>query len=281
MDVIASSIVYVSSYITQYCKATGDICEGVDDFPPVANGQISPGVCSEGYRGYTYRECNGGTFSPIKTDKCVYKEPAKLSYASQRYMFIRDVNSATDVPTYLNIIEEFYLSEGTFLPAGLVLNTKTGQITGTPTDVADLAAYTIYGKNPSGVTYTAVNIQVRIGECQAEGVFPKTEVGKVAEYDCALQGSYVGTQKRACVLGKENGEWQKATGFCVSVPILIMIVLVVIMIIIVVIFFMMRIRKKAKAVGGKKVKAIGGVKGKKSVKSTKIVSKVSAKQVKV
>ena len=52
-------------------------------------------------------------------------------------------------------------------------------------------------------------------------------------------------------------------------------------IIIVVIFFMMRIRKKAKAVGGKKVKAIGGVKGKKSVKSTKIVSKVSAKQVKV
>ena len=52
-------------------------------------------------------------------------------------------------------------------------------------------------------------------------------------------------------------------------------------IIIVVIFFMMRTGKKAKAVGGKKVKAIGGVKGKKSVKSTKIVSKVSAKQVKV
>ncbi|KNB41296.1 hypothetical protein JH06_5489 [Blastocystis sp. subtype 4] len=104
---------------------------------------------------------------------------------------------------------------------------------------------------------------------------------RMAEYECASQGSYVGTQKRACVLGSEDGEWQKATGFCVSVPILIMIVLVVIMIIIVVIFFMMRIRKKAKAVGGKKVKAIGGVKGKKSVKSTKIVSKVSAKQVKV
>ena len=265
VDVIASSIVYVSSYITQYCKATGDICEGVDDFPPVANGQISPGVCSEGYRGYTYRECNGGTFSPIKTDKCVYKEPAKLSYASQRYMFIRDVNSATDVPTYLNIIEEFYLSEGTFLPAGLVLNTKTGQITGTPTDVADLAAYTIYGKNPSGVTYTAVNIQVRIGECQAEGVFPKTEVGKVAEYDCALQGSYVGTQKRACVLGKENGEWQKATGVCMPIIGIVLIVIVVIIIIIFVIIFISR------ASGSK---AVGGVKG----KSKKASSKSSLKK---
>ena len=253
VDVAASSTVYVSSYITQYCKATGDICEGVDDFPPVANGQISPSVCSEGYRGYTYRECVNGVFSDIKTDKCVYKEPAKLSYPSQRYVFIRDVAAATDLPTYLNIIEEFYLSEGTFLPEGLALDTKTGQITGTPTDVADLAAYTIYGKNPAGVTYTAINIQIRIGECQADGVFPKTEVGEIAEYDCAMQGSYVGTQRRVCLLGTENGEWQKASGFCMPIFAIVVLIFVVILIIFFVAVLITRTSR---------TKSVGGVKGK-------------------
>lgn len=278
VDVAASSTVYVSSYITQYCQATGDICEGVDDFPPVANGQISPGVCSDGYRGYTYRECNNGVFSAVKTDKCVYKEPAKLSYRSQRYVFIRDIAAATDTPQYLNIIEEFYLSENTFLPDGLTLDTKTGQITGTPTTLADLAAYTIYGKNPAGVTYTTINIQVRIGECPAEGVFQKTSVGSVAEYDCAMQGSYVGSQKRACVLGETDGEWQKASGVCMPIIAIVLIVVVAIIIIFFVVFIFIRSTARSKAVGGVKGRS---KKGSNKNAGKKTISKNSAKTVKV
>ena len=47
---------------------------------------------------------------------------------------------------------------------------------------------------------------VRKGFCQPEGVFEKTPVGEVAVHECSQQGSYVGTQTRACVLGeKESG----------------------------------------------------------------------------
>ena len=63
-------------------------------------------------------------------------------------------------------------------------------------------------ENPAGETYVAITINVRKGYCMPEGVFERTLVGEVAVYQCALQGSYVGTQKRACVLGEKDGEWQ-------------------------------------------------------------------------
>ena len=137
--------------------------------------------------------------------------------------------------------------------------------------------FTVYAENQSGATQTIVSIQVRKGRCIAEGVFPVTEVGKVAEYDCATQGSYVGTQKRTCVLGSEDGEWQKASGFCMPIFAIVLIVIVVLVIVAIVVFFLMRVGSKAKAVGGVK-----GKKSSKSTKSTKTMSKkVSGKQIKV
>lgn len=263
IDVISSSIVYFGSVVTEYCKATGSVCEAMGDYPAVANGQISPGVCASGYRGYSYRVCTGTTFSEVKNDKCVQKLPAKLQYAKSHYTFIMDIEAATEAPTYMNIIESFYLDETTVLPNGLQLDTKTGKIYGTPKEETELTAFTVYGKNAVGATMTAVNIQVKKGECMAEGVFPKTPVGTVAEYQCSSQGSYVGTQKRACVLGATNGEWMKATGFCMSIAFIVILIFVVIVVIVVLVFLLMRKFSKAKAVGG--------VKG--SKKSSKISSK--------
>ncbi len=85
-----------------------------------------------------------------------------------------------------------------------------------------------------------------------------------------MQGSYVGTQTRACVLGKRDGEWQKASGFCMPVLTIVLIVVVVIVIIAVVVFLLLRTRSK---------KAVGGVKGK-AVK-TAAAKKTATKTVKV
>ena len=76
------------------------------------------------------------------------------------------------------------------------------------------------------------------------------------------------------VLGKKDGEWQKASGFCMPVVAIVLIVVVVIIIIAVVVFLLMRTTRSAKAVGG--------VKGKsgKSAKKT-ATKKPSAKAVKV
>ena len=260
VDDPATSTVYISAYIFQYCKASGTgVCEGEGDYPPVAEGQISPGECDEGFRGYSYRECTNGQLGPVKKEKCFHKLPGKLSYDSDRYTLVMNTQVNIAAPTYLNIIEKFYLSENTFLPDGLTLDTVTGAITGVPTTEMELKQFTIYGENPTGVTSTTINLSVRKGECKADGNFPKTQVGEIAQYDCSLAGSYVGTQKRACLLGNKDGEWQKIQGVCMPISMIVLLVIVVIIVIAVVIFFISRTRK---------TKAVGGVKGKKSSKNS-------------
>ena len=255
VDDTASSTVYVSSYILQYCKPSGSgVCPGIGDYPSVGEGEISPSSCEEGYRGYSYRTCSGGVLGEISSENCIQKEPARLTYDASIYNLIMETTVHIAAPTYLNIIEEFYLAENTFLPSGLILNSKTGEITGIPTQESALNIYTIYGRNQAGTTFTTINLSVQKGTCKAEGNFPTTNVGEVATYDCALGGSYVGTQKRACLLGETDGEWQNISGFCMSVSLIVILVVVVIVIIFIVIFFIVRVNAKAKAVGGIKGK---------------------------
>ena len=257
-----------------YCKASGSVCPGIGNYPSVGEGQISPSSCETGYRGYSYRECSGGVLGEVKTDHCSKRPPMNASYRPSQNRFVMGTAVTTGVPSVRNIVDRWYIDEGVTLPNGLSLNAQTGEISGTPSSVKDLMTFTVYAENQSGATQTIVSIQVRKGRCIAEGVFPVTEVGKVAEYDCATQGSYVGTQKRSCVLGVTDGEWQKVSGLCMSIPILVLILFVVIVIIAVVVLFLMR--------NGKKAKVVGGMKGKKSSKSSKTTAKkVSAKQAEV
>ena len=132
--------------------------------------------------------------------------------------------------------------------------------------------FTVRGKNPKGETFTTINISSRKGYCAPDGVFERTEVGKIAEFDCALKGSYVGTQKRACLLGKVDGEWQKATGFCMPVMVIVLLVIVAIVIVVVVVMLLMRSTRKTKSVGGVKAK---------STKTAKGTKKTTSKSVKV
>ena len=83
----------------------------------------------------------------------------------------------------------------------MTIDGKTGEIAGKPVKEMEETAFTVRGKNPRGETFVRVMIVVRKGYCQPEGVFEKTPVGEVAVYECSQQGSYVGTQKRACILG--------------------------------------------------------------------------------
>ena len=189
----------------------------------------------------------------ISSENCIQKIPARLTYSASIYNLVLETNVHIPAPTYLNIIEEFSLGENTFLPVGLVLNSKTGEITGIPTQEAALNTYTIYGKNQVGTAVTTINLSVQKGTCIAKGVFPTTYVGVVYTYDCALGGSYVGTQKRACVLDDNEpsgGKWADVTGVCIATWLIVVLVFVVIAVIGVAIFFFVRVSVKAKAVGG-------------------------------
>ena len=94
------------------------------------------------------------------------------------------------------------------------------------------------------------------------------------EYNCAEGGAYVGTQKRTCYLGKEDGEWGNVSGTCVSVVLLIILVLILILIIAIVIFIVIRVSSRAKAVGGvrgRSAKSAGSKKMSKRESSKKTV----------
>ena len=201
--------------------------------------------------------------------------PSRIEYTNNNMEFVMGAEASSGVPRYRNIITEFFMQENTPLPEGLKIDAATGEITGIPTATMDAKTFTVRGKNPAGETFVAITILVRIGRCPPEGVFERTPVGEVAVYQCAMQGSYVGTQKRACILGKKDGEWQKATGFCMPVVAIVLLVIVVIAVIAAVVLILMRSRK---------TKAVGGVKGKsgKASGSKKTPSKKgSVKVVKV
>ena len=279
VDATASSTVRTNAYVMQYCKPSGSgACPAVGEYPAVGEGEISPSTCPEGFRGYSYRQCTNGQLGEVQNDKCEYKLPSRLSYSRMNMEFILGTEVTSGVPSYRNIITEFFMQDSTPLPEGFSLNPTTGEITGMPKVTMNAREFTVRGKNPAGETFAAITISVRKGYCLPEGVFERTNVGEMAVYNCALQGSYVGTQTRACVLGAKNGEWQKASGFCMPVFGIVLIVVVVIVVVVVVVMILMRSRK---------TKAVGGVKGKggKSVKAAAskkgAAKKPATKQVKV
>ena len=81
-----------------------------------------------------------------------------------------------------------------------------------------------------------------VGGCARErGCVPVLE--SVAVCQCSEQGSYVGTQKRGCVLGEKDGVWEKASGNCVSVIGIVILILVVIIVVVIVVLVVRRTRK--------------------------------------
>ena len=274
VDAPASDDVDTNAFLMMYCKAaTSGSCPAVGEYSGVAEGEMSPAKCPEGFRGFAYRLCSNGQLGEVQTDKCEYKLPENMAYANPNYVFIMGTEVATEAPTYTNLITEFFIQEGVTLPEGFKIDATTGVISGIPTTTVDAQEFTVRGKNPKGETFAVITITVIKGYCLPDGVFDRTPVGESAVYQCSTQGSYVGTQKRACVLGKVNGEWQQATGFCMPVSVIVIVVLVVIVIIVVIVLIAMRSRK---------AKAVGGVKAKKGKEAkTMPTKKAATKTVKV
>ena len=182
------------------------------------------------------------------------KIPTFVRYPVNTIQLVKDVQASSGLPMHDNIVESFYMDQQTPLPEGLSINTLTGEITGIPKKESALQSYTVFAENKSGVMSFTIAISVRIGMCKAEGLFQATPVGETAEYKCSERGSYIGTQKSACVLGVTDGEWQKATGFCMSIAVLAIVIVVVVLVIAVVVFLLVRHSRKARSKGGMKSK---------------------------
>ena len=122
----------------QFCKSssTGS-CPAMGEYPPVGEGEISPAGCPEGFRDYAYRECHNGVLGEVKMAKCEYKVPDRLQYENNNMDFVLNTEVSSGIPSYRNIIEEFYMQDSTPLPEGLKIDAKTGEITGMPIALMD------------------------------------------------------------------------------------------------------------------------------------------------
>ncbi|CBK20150.2 uncharacterized protein [Blastocystis hominis] len=279
VDAAASGTVYISSFVLEYCKPSGSgICPGIDEYPAVGEGEISPAGCEMYYSGYSYRVCTNGQLGEIQMDKCKQKLPKNLAYSYYMFTFVVGTNVKTEPPTYDNIIERFYLGEGQELPVGLTLDEKTGVISGIPTEAKIMLGYTIYGENQSGVTSITINIGVNIGKCPPVDKFPETIVGETAVYECSNDGSYIGSLKKTCMLGEKDGEWAATKGFCMKTYVLYIIIGVVVVIFVIVIIIVVT-KKKSNATPP--MKSTGSVKPTTSKKSLSKKSSAKTTAVKV
>ena len=155
VDVPASWLVVVNSYVMQYCVPRGNgMCAADGEYPAVNNGERSIVKAPSFLYGYAYRVCTDGVLGEEQYEGTFYA-PANLTYSATSFDLALGEAFSSDEPTYTNFIASFALVEGA-LPAGLELNAATGEIAGIPSDYdcLDGCSVTIAGSNPSA----AVNV---------------------------------------------------------------------------------------------------------------------------
>ena len=153
----------ISSFILQYDQNEGrEMCPGLENYPSVGESEISVVSCGYGYRGFSYRICSGGQLGDIQDEFCILNKIENYAYINVgTFILFKGRSSYIPSPTYSNIVDEFYMDAGSSLPAGLSLNAKTGEITGTPTKVSEEGSYTIYARNQVSVVSTTIRIEVK------------------------------------------------------------------------------------------------------------------------
>ena len=132
------------------------------------------------------------------------------------------------------------------LPVGILIDVKTGVLSGTPKESMQSMEFTIMGLTSSGeIGQATIVIVIKDSYCEADGLFPQTPVGQSVEVKCGLYGRYVGTLKRSCVINKSVVEWSPLSGFCVPVFVLVIGgVVVIISIVAAIIAFVRTIREE-------------------------------------
>ena len=242
-----------------YCPGSGPICPGVGDYPAVAQGEISVSTCPQFYDGYSYRECNGHQLGEVKMDHCTKFAPQSITFDEPIITVYVNAEVKAFKPTVFGLVDDFQILPQ--LPSGFTFDTKTGTIGGKPTETTTkLNEYTVTGYNENGSASGTFKLSVISGYCDPEEIWPRTNIGETAVYDCKEKGpSYYGTIKRTCKLGKSEPEWGMEVGLCISSTSFIGMTVGIVVVIIIVIIVVIKVvsdKKKEKARtgvrGGKK-----------------------------
>lgn len=237
-----------------YCPPKGRLCPAVGNYPSVGAGEISVSTCPEFYDGYSYRECDGTQLGEVKLDRCKKYAPKKLTYEESLYTVYVNANIKEIKPTVFGLVDDFQIDP--LLPDGLVFNEKTGVVSGKPLKASTrVRSYTVTGYNEKGSVSGNFTLAIITGFCDADELWPRTEIGTTYTYDCKEQGNYFGTMKRTCKLGKNEPEWGTPVGFCMAMVSFVAMGVLLVLVIIVIALVLVKVsadKKKARARSGVK-----------------------------
>ncbi len=128
--------------------------------------------------------------------------PSGLNYTNNTVTYCVNQSISTNSPTLAGGVPTSF-SVSPALPAGLTLNTTTGEITGTPTTVSAAANYTVTATNSCGNTTRAVNIRVN----------PVSEIDNISAISCS------GTAFTVTPVNGTNGVVLASTTYTWSAPV--------------------------------------------------------------
>lgn len=111
------------------------------------------------------RLCTDGTYGEVTYENCRALKPTGLAYSVSSYVLDQNETMSTGRPLYGNIITAFSVEP--LLPEGLSLDTTTGVISGTATELKESTSYTVTGANNDDSTTTVITIAVVLPSCQA------------------------------------------------------------------------------------------------------------------
>lgn len=203
-------------------------------------------TCPAGYSGTASRLCTDGTYGEVTYENCIALKPTGLSYSVSSYVLDQNESMSTGRPLYGNIITSFSVDPQ--LPTGLSLDTTTGVISGTATELAERTSYTVTGSNDDDSATTVVTIEVVLPSCQATEEFASVPVGQSSVYQCT-RDKYSGQMTRTCELVDGKAQWSLPDTYCQKDPnyTLLYIAIVVCVICIALLIFVIVSKKSKKA----------------------------------
>ena len=133
---------------------------------------------------------------------CTYTTPI-LSYDSTVNLYHYNEPITSLIPTCVGECTSYSISPS--LPSGLIINTSTGIISGTPLEVRPQTDFTITVSNRDTYTTFVVNIKVIERLCAQDGIWEATPYGNTAYAFCENNNSL--SQYRECFLNDLTTSW--------------------------------------------------------------------------
>ena len=205
-----SSSTTLSEILPVYTHYVGAPCAGVDGFPRVREGQISPGFCPDGMSGYSFRVCRNGEFTPVDVSHCVLQAPAHLGYSNTTFFLREAVAFHSSPPSHVGIVTQFSV-EGK-LPEGLLIDPVAGVLYGVPQNTG-VHNITVVGSNSAGSARVSIRMIINPTLCVERDGLPQAVLGSKIKVGC---DGRIGILVFQCVIWQNAAAWVKESGTCVS-----------------------------------------------------------------